>query len=156
AKVYGLCRYLFHEMGFHGNTQQYYDPKNSYLNDVIDRRTGLPITLSVLAMAVGQRGGLEVVGIGLPGHFVTKAVASGHEVLFDPFHGGRQLSTEQCEQLVAQATGKPFQVRSEHLNAVPIGLIAARLLTNLKGVYMRAEDFPRLIRVTERLRQLAP
>src|SRR5258707_473570 len=74
GQVHGLCRYLFHEMGFHGNTRNYYDPRNSYLNQVLDRRTGLPITLSVVALAVGTRAGLEVVGVGLPGHFVAKAV----------------------------------------------------------------------------------
>jgi regulator of sirC expression with transglutaminase-like and TPR domain len=156
ARVHGLCRYLFHELGFHGNTQQYYDPKNSYLNDVLDRRTGLPITLSIVAMAVGGRAGVEVVGIGLPGHFIAKAVANGDSVLFDPFHGGRRLSTDECEQLVEQVTGRPFQITDDHLKAVPPGLIFARMLTNLKGVFLRAEDFTRLIRVTERLRQLMP
>src|SRR5207245_2321666 len=85
ARVTGLCRYLFHEMGFRGNQQDYYDPRNSYLNQVLDRRTGIPIALSVVAMAVGNRAGLEVVGVGLPGHFVVKAVADGQEILFDPF-----------------------------------------------------------------------
>src|SRR5262249_42957042 len=73
-RVRGLSRYLFHEMGFRGNTRHYYDPRNSYLNQVIDRRTGLPITLSAVAMAIGRRAGLDVVGVGLPGHFVAKAV----------------------------------------------------------------------------------
>ena len=94
ARMTGLCRYLFHEMGFRGNARDYYDPRNSYLNQVLDRRTGLPITLSLVAMAVGGRAGLEVVGVGLPGHFVAKAVAGGREVLFDPFHGGRLLTAE--------------------------------------------------------------
>src|SRR6516165_1911021 len=80
ARVAGLCRYLFHEMGFRGNAQDYYDPRNSYLNQVLDRRTGIPISLSAVAMAVGARAGLEVVGVGLPGHFVVKAVDAGHEV----------------------------------------------------------------------------
>src|SRR5260370_20352524 len=94
ARVRGLCRYLFHEMGFRGNSQAYYDPRNSYFNEVLDRRTGIPITLSAVAMAVGNRAGLEVVGVGLPGHFVAKAVANGREVFFDPFHGGRVLEAE--------------------------------------------------------------
>jgi regulator of sirC expression with transglutaminase-like and TPR domain len=74
AHATGLCRYLFHEMGFRGNKQEYYDPRNSYLNQVLDRRTGIPITLSVVAIAVGTRAGLDVVGVGLPGHFVAKVV----------------------------------------------------------------------------------
>src|SRR5688500_8964931 len=77
ARVAALSRYLFHELGFRGNTQNYYDPRNSYFNQVLDRRTGLPITLSLVAMSVGSRAGLEVHGVGLPGHFIVKAVAQG-------------------------------------------------------------------------------
>src|SRR5258707_8596603 len=69
AQVTGLCRYLFHEMGFRGNTREYYDPRNSYLNQVLDRRTGLPISLTTVAMAVGSRAGLSLVGIGFAGPF---------------------------------------------------------------------------------------
>src|SRR6516225_1040749 len=72
-RVEGLSRYLFHDMGFRGNQQEYYDPRNSYLNQVLDRRTGIPITLSVVAMAVGRRAGVHIAGVGLPGHFVAKA-----------------------------------------------------------------------------------
>jgi regulator of sirC expression with transglutaminase-like and TPR domain len=155
-RVEGLCRYLFHEMGFRGNTQDYYDARNSYLNQVLERRTGLPISLSAVAMAVGTRAGLNVVGVGLPGHFVAKAVAEREEVLFDPFHGGRRLATSDCEHLVYQVTGQPFQATAEVLEAVPLGLILVRMLSNLKGTYLRQGDFPRAIRVIERLRQLNP
>jgi regulator of sirC expression with transglutaminase-like and TPR domain len=156
ARVTGLCRYLFHEMGFRGNQEEYYDPRNSYFNQVLDRRTGIPITLSAVVMAVGARAGLAVAGVGLPGHFVAKAAEDGREVLFDPFHGGRLLTPESCEHLVAQVTGAPFHVTPEQLAAVPLGLIIQRMLANLKGVYLRQEDYPRLIRVIERLRQVNP
>jgi regulator of sirC expression with transglutaminase-like and TPR domain len=156
ARVFGLCRYLFHEMGFRGNVQDYYDPRNSYLNEVLDRRTGLPITLSVVAMAIGRRAGLQIAGIGLPGHFVAMASASGREVLFDPFHGGRQLTPSDCENLVQQVTGMPFQATPEQLRPIPLRLLVIRLLTNLKGVYLQQEDFVRAARVIERLRQLSP
>jgi len=156
SQVHGLCRYLFHEMGFRGNTQDYYDPRNSYLNEVLDRRTGLPITLSLVAMAVGRRAGLQVAGIGLPGHFVAKAIQDQRGILFDPFHGGRQLSEEECEHLIAQKTGRAFEAAAFQFQPTPPGLIAIRLLTNLKGVYLKGEDFPRLVRTTERLRQLVP
>jgi len=108
ARLAGLCRYLFHDMGFRGNVQTYYDPRNSYLNEVLERRTGIPITLSAVAMAVGSRAGLEIVGIGLPGHFIVKAVSKTQELLFDPFHGGRRLTVQECEHVVEQATGQPF------------------------------------------------
>ncbi len=155
-RVAGLCRYLFHDLGFRGNRQDYYDPRNSYLNDVLDRRTGIPITLSAVAMAVGQRAGLAVCGVGLPGHFVAKAVADGKEVIFDPFHGGRVLTPEQCEALVEQAAGMTFAATPEALRPVPLGPLVQRMLTNLKGVYLRASDYPRAVRVMNRLRQLCP
>lgn len=156
ARVFGLCRYLFHEMGFRGNIQDYYDPRNSYLNDVLDRRTGLPITLSVVAMAIGHRVGLPIAGVGLPSHFIAKATTDGEEILFDPFHGGRRLTPADCENLVLQVTGMPFQATPEQLRPVSLRLLVIRLLTNLKGVYLRQEDFGRAARVIERLRQLNP
>jgi regulator of sirC expression with transglutaminase-like and TPR domain len=156
ARVAGLCRYLFHEMGFRGNTQDYYDPRNSYLNDVLDRRTGLPITLSVVAIAVGVRAGLNVAGVGLPGHFVAKAVEGGRHVLFDPFHGGRVLTETDCENLVRHTTGGEFRVTAEALRAVAPGALLGRMLLNLKGVYTRQGDFGRAVRVILRLRQLDP
>src|SRR5947199_5358667 len=84
ARVTGLCRYLFHDMGFRGNVQSYYDPRNSYLNEVLERRTGIPITLSVVAMAIGSRAGMEMAGVGLPGHFIVKAIEKTQQLLFDP------------------------------------------------------------------------
>src|SRR6185369_6933648 len=99
SQVNGLCRYLFHDMGFRGNVKEYYDPRNSYLNQVLERRTGIPIALSAVVMAVGRRVGLEVEGVGLPGHFVVKIAEGNHEVLVDPFHGGRLLTETDCEHL---------------------------------------------------------
>jgi regulator of sirC expression with transglutaminase-like and TPR domain len=156
CRVDGLCRYLFHEMGFRGNTQEYYDPRNSYFNQVLERRTGIPISLSAVAMAVGQRAGLKVVGVGLPGHFVVKAVQGGQDIFFDPFHGGRRLSVGDCEHLVFQVTGQPFEAKPANLKSLPLGLIVLRMLSNLKAVYLRTGDFPRAIRVIQRLRQLDP
>ena len=156
ARLAGLCRYLFHDMGFRGNVQSYYDPRNSYLNEVLERRTGIPITLSVVAMAIGSRGGIEIAGVGLPGHFIVKAIEGNQELLFDPFHGGRRLTPEECEHVVRQATGQPFQVTPEVLRAPPPGLIVQRMLSNLKNIYMTAKDFPRAVRIIGRLLQLKP
>lgn len=156
ARVTGLCRYLFHEMGFRGNVQSYYDPCNSYINQVLERRTGIPITLSAVAVIVGQRAGLDVAGIGLPGHFIARAASNGQEILFDPFHGGRRLTREECEQLVFKVTGTAFEATSANLRPLPLGLVVLRMLTNLKSIYLRDEDFPRAIRVIGRLRQLSP
>ncbi|MGH7224052.1 MAG: SirB1 family protein, partial [Gemmataceae bacterium] len=155
-QVKGLCRYLFHDMGFRGNQQDYYNARNSYLNDVLDRRIGIPITLATVAMAVGRRAGLDVVGVGLPGHFIAKAIGDGEEVLFDPFHAGRRLTPEKCQHLVEQVTGMPFEVNEEALRAVPLAAIVLRILNNLKGVYLRSGDYPRAAKIIERLRQLNP
>jgi regulator of sirC expression with transglutaminase-like and TPR domain len=157
ARLAGLCRYLFHELGFRGNQSDYYDARNSYLNDVLDRRLGIPITLSAVAVAVGRRAGLGVEGVGLPGHFIAKAVGEGpEEILFDPFHGGRVLQPEQCEALVERATGEPFRLTAEALRPTPAGPVVRRMLANLKGVYLRDGDFVRAVRVMGRLRQLDP
>jgi len=154
AQVAGLCRYLFHELGFHGNLQEYYDARNSYLNQVLERRTGIPISLSVVTMAIGNRVGLTVEGVGLPGHFIVKVVSGEREILLDPFHGGRRLTAAECEILVHQAAGIEFQATSTTLAAVPLAALTQRMLTNLKGIYLKDEDFPRAVRVIQRLQQL--
>jgi regulator of sirC expression with transglutaminase-like and TPR domain len=156
ARVRGLCRYLFHDQGFRGNLKNYYDARNSYLNEVLDRRTGIPITLVVVAMAVGGRAGLPIAGVGLPGHFVAKAYEGGREVLFDPFHGGRLLTPDDCERLVEQSAGISFTANRRSLRAVPPGLIVQRLLSNLKGIYLASEDLERATRVISRLCQISP
>jgi regulator of sirC expression with transglutaminase-like and TPR domain len=154
TRVHGLCRYLFHELGFHGNTREYYDPANSYLHLVLERRTGIPISLSAVAMAIGSRVGLDLAGIGLPGHFVVKVVEDGQEIIFDPFHGGRLLTRIDCQNLVRQVTGQDFHASAETLQAMPLGFMILRMLNNLKGIYLKAKDFPRAIRVMERMVQL--
>ncbi len=156
SRVEALVRYLVHDLGFSGNERDYYDPRNSYLNDVLDRRTGLPITLSAIAIAIGTRAGLDVVGVGLPGHFIAKATARGEEIYFDPFHGGRLLSVPDCEQLVERVLGVPFEATPSALAAVPVGAILERMLSNLKGTYLKQADFTRGARITARLCQLRP
>ena len=156
TRVTGLCRYLFHEMGFRGNKEGYYDPRNSYLNEVLNRKTGIPISLTALVMAIGSRAGLRVVGIGLPGHFVARANDGENDVLFDPFHGGRILGPQACETLVQQVTGKPFRATAEALAPLPLDLMVHRMLANLKAIYLRAQDPNRAVQVIGRLRQLHP
>jgi regulator of sirC expression with transglutaminase-like and TPR domain len=154
ARVAGLSQFLFDELRFRGNVQHYYEPDNSYLNRVLDRRLGIPITLSVVTMAVGTRAGLEVHGLGLPGHFIVKAVEGDQEVLFDPFHGGQVLTPCDCELLVQQVTGQPFALTAKDLQPIPTGLLVRRILNNLKGVYLRLGDFARAGRTIARIRLL--
>lgn len=155
-QVQGLCRYLFHEMGFRGNERDYYDPRNSYLNQVLERRLGIPISLSTILIAVGSRAGMNLVGVGLPGHFIVKAEARSEEILIDPFNGGRILSLADCEQLIQQSTGAQVETSALSLEAIPTGLIIRRMLGNLKAIYWKQEDWPRSTRVLERLRLLSP
>ncbi len=122
----------------------------------MDLRTGIPITLSILTMALGQRLGITVAGIGLPGHFIVKAVDRDRQILFDPFHGGRELTFDDCENLVHQVTGRPFEATCASLRGLPLGQIVARLLTNLKMIYLKREDYCKAARVISRLWQLSP
>src|ERR1041385_1677216 len=145
-QVQGLCRYLFHEMGYRGNTRDYYDPRNSYLNAVMERRLGIPLTLSAITMAVGQRAGLTIAGVGLPGHFIVKAIDPRQEILIDPFHGGRVLSASDCENLIQQVTGGKIDVSALALGVAPIGTIVVRMLNNLKAIYFKKQDWTRSIR----------
>lgn len=156
ARTEALSTFLFEDCGFVGNTAHYYDPRNSYLNKVLDRQVGLPISLSVLAMAVGARAGLRVEGVGLPGHFIAKSVDDTGEVLFDPFNGGQFLDIEACEALVGAVTGKPFEATPEALAPAPPGAIVARVLQNLKTAYLADRAYSRAARVTWRLSQLLP
>src|SRR5262245_32662820 len=156
ARTAELSTFLFEELGFAGNTRHYYDPRNSYLNKVLDRQVGLPIALSVLAIGVGTRAGLNVVGVGLPGHFVTKATDGNEEVIFDPFNGGQFLDLEACEALVGGITGRPFEATPEALAATPPGAVVARMLQNLKTAYLADRAYSRAARATWRLSQLLP
>ena len=155
-RVETLCSFLFDEQGFTGNGDEYYDPRNSYLSDVLDRRLGIPITLSVLAVAVGQRCELDVVGLALPGHFIAMARAEHRSILFDPFNGGQFLSDEACETLVGAVTGSPFQFTHYDCRPAPLASIVLRMLSNLKAIYLQTEDFRRAVRIMERLRILVP
>jgi regulator of sirC expression with transglutaminase-like and TPR domain len=156
GQVAGLCRYLFHEMGFRGNQEHYYDPLNSYLNVVLDRRTGIPITLSLITMVIGEKLGVHIDGIGLPGHFVVMARQGGQRILFDPYHGGRLLDPADCEQLVQKSAGLDLTVDSDLLQAALPGQVVLRMITNLKGCYLRDADFQRAVRTICRLIQLVP
>jgi regulator of sirC expression with transglutaminase-like and TPR domain len=157
ARTAELSSFLFEECGFAGNTEHYYDPRNSYFNKVLDRQIGLPITLSLVAMAVGTRAGLPVVGVALPGHFVAKAVdLKGNEVVFDPFNGGQFLDADGCEALVTAITGRPFEVSSEALAATSPGDFVLRMLTNLKTAYLADRSHLRAARIIRRLTQLLP
>ncbi|HEX6801034.1 MAG TPA: transglutaminase-like domain-containing protein [Candidatus Binatia bacterium] len=147
---------LFARHGFRGNRDDYYDPKNSFLNEVIERKTGIPITLSVLYMEVAGRVGLTVDGIGFPGHFMVKAEADGNEIVIDPFNSGDIKTEEDLTAMVQQMYGGKLGFRREFLAPVSKKQILTRVLTNLKVIYAKADDMVKTLGTLDRLLILDP
>jgi regulator of sirC expression with transglutaminase-like and TPR domain len=146
-----LSEFLFDEKGFRGNADDYYDPRNSCLNDVLDRQLGIPITLSVLIMEVGRRVGLEILGIGLPGHFCVGARVNDELVLLDPFGGGRRLERAEAEAIASRAVGRQVELTDAHFVPATKAQIVVRMLRNLQGIYVRQEDWAKALAVIDRL-----
>jgi regulator of sirC expression with transglutaminase-like and TPR domain len=146
-----LNQVLFTRHGFRGNRDDYYDPKNSFLNQVLERKCGIPITLSVLFMEVAQRVGLSVAGVGFPGHFLVKAQCDDDEVVIDPFRRGDVKSNEDLQQLLDQMFGGKVALRPEFLAPMGKKQILKRMLDNLKAIYGRGEDWLKLIAVLDRI-----
>ncbi len=146
---------LFDEKGLRGNADDYYDPRNSFLNEVLERRTGIPISLAVVYMEVGRRAGVRVEGLGLPGHFIVR-VGGTPGVLLDPFFGGTELSEEQCQDRLDRVFGRKARVEAAMLAPCDTRAILARMLRNLKIIYGKRDDHERAIRVCDRLLELDP
>ena len=155
-KVKAFMRYFTHDLGFQGNQKDYYNPANSFLNQVIDRRLGIPISLSVLAITMGKEAGLRIFGVGLPGHFVNLACEGRQKVYFDLFQGGRILEYSDCQQLARGATGTNFTLTDQHLEPVNNLQIITRMLSNLRIIYERSNDTNRLVKVLRRMADLHP
>ena len=151
-----LDRAFFHHLGFRGNQDDYYDPKNSFLNEVIDRRTGIPVTLSLLYVDLGRRLGLDLAGLSFPGHFLVRYQAGDRLVFIDPFHGGVRLDTDALEARLRRVVGPGAELASQHLAPASRRHILLRLLTNLAAIYRRAGDVYRGIAVLERMQVLDP
>jgi regulator of sirC expression with transglutaminase-like and TPR domain len=146
-----LRRFLFEDEGFRGNAENYYDPRNSCLNDVLARKLGIPITLSVLSMEVGRRVGVALEGIGLPGHFIVRARITGRDLLLDPFNGGALLTMAEAAAVAARAVGRPVRLAEAHWTPCTPTQILIRMLRNLKTVYVQREDWARSLTVIDRL-----
>jgi regulator of sirC expression with transglutaminase-like and TPR domain len=163
-KVVELNQFLFDELGYTGNADHYYDPRNSYLNEVIDRRTGIPITLSVLYMEVGRRIGLPLEGISFPGHFLVRVRMRGGMLVLDPFAGGEPQTEdelrERLERVIPRDATGGIPVRElpldQFLEPATNRQILARLLRNLKGIYREAEKPERMLDVLNRALVVSP
>ena len=143
--------YFFEELHFKGNREEYYDPRNSFLNEVIDRRVGIPITLAVLYVAVGERAGLPVRGVGMPGHFLVKyAPASTGEVFIDAFNG-RTLTREECAKMLDEMYGGTVTMRPALLEPSTKRQTLARILNNLKSLYLSRGDLARALAASDRI-----
>lgn len=152
-----LNHYLFDELQFTSNNQEYYRPENSYLSHVLDYGTGIPITLSVVYMEIASRINFPLYGVGLPGHFIVKHISpDGEEILIDPFHGGSVLSEEDCEEQVRRTSGAKVTLHPHHLGTVTKRQILLRMLANLKNAYLRKQDYEHALSAIDLSLVIAP
>ncbi len=150
-RILALNEYLFAELGFAANEEDYYDPRNSCLNDVLDRRVGIPITLSLLYMEVGGRIGLPLQGVSFPGHFLVKCALPEGTVVLDPYSGGISIGVADLQKRLGEARD------GEVSSAIVAGMLVAagkkeiilRLLRNLKAIYLRSQKFDRALPILD-------
>ena len=147
---------LFVEEELRGNQEDYYDPRNSYLNEVLDRRLGIPISLSVLYLAVAEPLGLAMAGVNLPAHFMLRVDEGETLWLVDPFHAGDVMDRAACERRLSEILRQPVTLTDSTLAACSIAVIVTRMLSNLKAIYLRLEDVPSALPVQRRLAALNP
>jgi regulator of sirC expression with transglutaminase-like and TPR domain len=155
--IAALNQVLFQEDMFRGNTVDYYDPCNSFLNDVLDRRLGIPITLALIYMEVGRRVGFPLFGVGMPGHFLLKHYdVSGRPILIDVFERGRVVTEEDCQKKLSSISGGKIVLQPEFLMPVTRRLMLTRMLNNLKSIYMERRDFRRALQVVDLILVIYP
>ena len=154
-RVNTLSEYLFDEMGFQGNLDDYYDPRNSFLNEVLSRRLGIPITLSLVCIEVGKRLDIPLLGVSMPGHFLLRHQEE-EDLFIDPFNKGILLSEAECAQRLQEVTQANVPWDSRYLASVSNRDFVARILRNLKNIYMQRQDHDRAIMTIDRLIVLQP
>ena len=154
--VAAINRQLFEVEGFRGNERDYNDPRNSYLNEVLDRKLGIPITLSVVYLEVARRVGLPALGVGLPGHFLVTVLTGDGGLLLDPFHAGRELTADDCQERLDRVYGGLVRLEPRMLAAVTKRMVLVRILNNLKTTYMTRGEFDRAFDVVGSILVLEP
>ena len=142
-------QYLFGELGFTGNSGNYYDPRNSCLNEVLTARTGIPITLAVVYLEIGRRLGQPLCGIGLPGHFLVEYRDADFAAFIDVFHAGRLLTAAECFALAREAAGVPMRDDPRMLARASQRQILTRMLNNLRGVYLHRREFGKALQTLD-------
>jgi len=155
-KLRAMNRALFAELGFRGNREDYYDPRNSFLNEVIDRRLGAPISLSVIFLEVGRRLGLDMVGLNFPSHFLVRYRGGDQTLILDPFHLGMTVTSDELRVRLRQALGSEAELHEAYLQPALKRQIVTRMLANLAAVYRRNGDVIRQLAVVERMQILDP
>lgn len=148
--------YLFAVAGFRGNRGDYYDPKNSFLNDVLDRKKGIPIMLSVLYMEIANRLGLNLKGVGFPGHFIVKYSGPEGEILIDPFNEGRTLSHKDCQDILDRVYNGGVEFQRYMLEPSTKKQILVRMLNNLKNIYWSSKNYLKALSIVEFILLLTP
>ena len=141
ATIDAINDVLFGEMGFRGNTENYNDPRNSFFNDVLERRTGIPITLAAVYLEVARRVSFPLSGVGMPGHFLVKYVDRDQELFLDPFNNGDILTRDDCARRFAQMFGETHPFNEQMLAAVGPRQIVFRMLNNLKAIYLKVHAY---------------
>lgn len=153
--ITALNSVMFDVLGFRGNRENYYDPRNSFLNQVIDRRTGIPITMTVVYIEVARRIGFPIKGVGMPFHFIAKHEAESGDIFIDTFNEGKVLGRAGCSELVAGVSGGKLELSAEHLAPVTKKQILLRMLSNLLNIYS-ASDHSRALAAIERILIIDP
>ncbi|MBP0012730.1 MAG: transglutaminase family protein [Roseofilum sp. SBFL] len=148
--------YLYGQLGFRGNTEDYYDPRNSFLNEVLNRRTGIPITLALVYLELAQRLEFPMVGIGMPGHFLIRPDFEEVGIFVDAFDRGEVLFPEDCAKRLAQIYGQPIELKPQYLAPVSPRQFLARMLTNLKVIYLHNHQIDLALAAIERILLLFP
>ena len=155
--ILALNRVLFEQEGFRGNQQDYYDPRNSFLNDVLDRKLGIPITLALLYMEVAHRVGFPLVGVGMPGHFLLKHYdAEGREILIDPFIRGGILTAKECQRRLDEIYGGQMPLQPAFLMAVSRRQVLVRMLNNLRSIYLSVRNFRKALPIVDLILAIYP
>ena len=147
---------LFDQFGFRGNSEDYYDPRNSFFNDVLDRRLGIPITLSALYLEVSRRLKFPIVGVGMPGHFVVKYATRTEELFLDPFYHGEILSRDACRARIQEMFGESISFTERLLEPVTNRQILSRMLNNLKVIYLKARAFDKGLAIVDMMLMADP